>query len=434
MNCETDRHASSDLFKAAEAVIPGGVNSPVRAFKSVDLSPAFIDRGLGSHLWDVEGREYIDYVLSWGPLIMGHAHPEVVEALHECAKKGTSFGAPTELETSLAEKILSFFPSMESVRLVNSGTEATMSAIRLARGVTGRDKIIKFDGCYHGHADSLLVAAGSGAATYGVPDSAGVPADFAKLTVSIPYNDVSALENIISKEGKEIACVIMEPVPGNMGVVVPNDGYLKKVREITRQNGTMLIFDEVMSGFRAHKYGAQGLYEIEPDITCLGKIVGGGLPIGAYGAKKSIMENLAPLGPVYQAGTLSGNPLAVTAGLKMLELLSRDGVYEKLEAIADRLASGMENIAVKHSWPLSFNRVGTMMSMFFTSEKVIDYKTAKQSDTKKFAQYFAEMFKRGIYLAPSQFEASFVSTAHSDADIDKTLSAAEESLAVVFEG
>jgi len=434
MNCEADRHTSAELFKAAESVIPGGVNSPVRAFKSVDLSPAFIEKGLGSHIWDVEGREYIDYVLSWGPLVLGHAHPEVVKALQACAEKGTSFGAPTKLETDLAKKILSFFPSMESVRLVNSGTEATMSAIRLARGVTGRDKIIKFDGCYHGHADSLLVAAGSGAATYGVPDSAGVPSDFAKLTVSLPYNDVDALENIISKDGKEIACVIIEPVPGNMGVVIPRDGYLEKVREITKRNGTILIFDEVMSGFRAHKYSAQGLYGIEPDITCLGKIVGGGLPIGAYGAKESIMKHLAPIGPVYQAGTLSGNPLAVTAGLKMLELLSQEGVYEKLENIAARLAGGMEDMAAKHSWPLSFNRVGTMMSMFFNSEKVVDYETAKQSDTKKFAHYFAEMFKRGIYLAPSQFEASFVSTAHSDADIDKTLSAAEESLAVVFEG
>ncbi len=423
---------SSRLFEHARELIPGGVNSPVRAFKSVDMEPIFINRGLGSHIWDVEGREYIDYVLSWGPLILGHSHPEIVEALRKCIEKGTSFGAPTELEVELAEMLVAWFPSIEMVRLVNSGTEATMSAIRLARGATGRDKIVKFEGCYHGHADSLLVAAGSGAATFGVPDSAGVPNELAKLTITLPYNDLDALRKVFEKNISEIACVIIEPVPGNMGVVVPNDGYLQEVRALTEKHGTVLIFDEVMSGFRAHKQGAQGLYGIMPDITCLGKVVGGGLPIGAYGGKKSLMEHISPVGDVYQAGTLSGNPLAVTAGIKSLELLSQDGVYKNLEDSASAFGSELENIAKNKSYPLSFNRVGTMMSMFFTDCKVVDYTTAKKSDVKKFATYFGEMIKRGINLAPSQFEALFLSTMHDDDDLSKTLSAVESSLDVVF--
>jgi len=431
-SCETEKKSSIELFQRAKRSIPGGVNSPVRAFKSVGLPPLFIDRGFGSRIWDVEGVEYIDYVLSWGPLILGHAHPEVVEALKVCLEKGTGFGAPTEMETELAEKIISYFPSMDMVRMVNSGTEATMSAIRLARGVTGRDKIIKFEGCYHGHADSLLVAAGSGLATYGVPDSAGVPKDFAKLTITLPFNDIDALKKTVEKAGKDIACVIIEPVPGNMGVIVPEDGYLEQLRAITKEKNIILIFDEVMSGFRAHKKGAQGLYGVEPDITCLGKVVGGGLPIGAYGAKKEIMEMLSPVGPVYQAGTLSGNPIAVTAGLKTLEILSRDGVYEKLEGIAARLCDGMAQIAESNSYPVSFNRVGTMMSMFFNADAVVDYKTAKGCNTELFSRYFGEMVKRGINIAPSQFEASFVSAAHSNDDVDKTLSVIEESLKIVF--
>ncbi|OGV95446.1 MAG: glutamate-1-semialdehyde-2,1-aminomutase [Nitrospinae bacterium RIFCSPLOWO2_02_FULL_39_110] len=412
---------SKALFKRARRLIPGGVNSPVRAFKSVGGEPLFIKRASGSKIYDADGNEYIDYVGSWGPMILGHSHPQVVSALKKAIDNGTSYGAPTELEIRLAEMVIKAFPSIEMIRMVNSGTEATMSAIRLARAYTKRDRIIKFEGCYHGHADSLLVKAGSGAVTLGLPDSPGVPADFAKNTITLPFNNIGIVEDFLNREGETIACIILEPIIGNIGVVPPQNGFLQGLREVTKKYGIVLIFDEVMTGFRIAYGGAQELYNISGDLTCLGKIIGGGLPVGAYGGKREIMEMVAPAGPVYQAGTLSGNPLAMTAGIETLKILSKTGVYKKLEKISDKLCKGMEKGAREAGIPVYSARVGSMFSMFFTDREVIDYATAKTSDTVRFSKYFSMMLKGGIYLAPSQFEAGFVSLAHSDNDIDKTI-------------
>ncbi|PKM80977.1 MAG: glutamate-1-semialdehyde-2,1-aminomutase [Firmicutes bacterium HGW-Firmicutes-14] len=423
---------STKLFAEAREYIPGGVNSPVRAFKSVGHTPVFIDHAQGSKIYDVDGNEYIDYVGSWGPMILGHQHPEVVSALKAYLDKGTSYGAPTELETEMAMIVIEAFPAMEMVRMVNSGTEATMSALRLARGYTGRDKIVKFEGCYHGHADSLLIKAGSGALTLGVPTSPGVPANIAGNTITAGFNDLDILKKIFALEGKDIAAVIVEPVPGNMGVVPPQPGFLEGLRDITRKYGALLIFDEVMTGFRVAYGGAQVRFGIEPDLTCLGKIIGGGLPVGAYGGKKEIMEKISPAGPIYQAGTLSGNPLAMTAGLTTLRILQNPSVYKDLEDKSAKLAEGLADAAKRAGINVSFNRVGSMVCTFFTPEKVVDYSSACSSDTGRFASFFREMLNRGIYLAPSQFEAAFVSAAHSDEDISKTIEAAYESFKEVM--
>ena len=420
------RDKSLALFKAAQKVMPGGVNSPVRAFRAVGGEPVFIDSAKGCLLYDADGNEYIDYVLSWGPMIAGHAHPKVTEALREAVTKGTSFGAPTALEIELTTMVRDVYPSMELIRLVNSGTEATMSAIRLARAYTGRDKILKFEGCYHGHADSLLVKAGSGATTLGIPDSPGVPADFARNTITAPFNNFSSVKNIMEKNGSEIACIIIEPVPGNMGVVPPAEGYLKMLREVTRQYGTLLIFDEVMSGFRVAYGGAQELYGITPDLTCLGKVIGGGLPVGAYGGRTDIMERIAPSGPVYQAGTLSGNPLSMTAGIETLKILSQPGTYERLNKLSRLLSEGFRDAAARAGVPVYNTGVGSMICTFFTEGPVTDYESAKKSDTAAFGRFFLAMLEEGIYLAPSQFEAIFLSTAHSEEHIEKTIKAADK--------
>jgi len=417
---------SAKLFEAAKKYIPGGVNSPVRAFKAVGGTPPFIARAQGSKVYDVDGNAYIDYVGSWGPMILGHQHPSVIEALKRALERGTSFGAPTEAEVELAQVITEAVPSIEMVRLANSGTEATMGAIRVARGYSGKDKIIKFSGCYHGHGDYLLVRAGSGATTLGIPDSKGVPDDFAKNTITLPFNDLEAVTQVVEKEGKQIAAIIVEPVPGNMGVVVPREGFLSGMRQLCSQHGVVLIFDEVMSGFRVSWGGAQALYGIIPDMTCLGKIIGGGLPVGAFGGKREIMESLAPLGPVYQAGTLSGNPLAVAAGLETLKLLSQPGTYDTLEEKSRHLSEGLEALAAKTGLEVYSTRVGSMFSMFFCSGPVVDYETARKSDTDKFNRYFHSMLRQGIYLAPSQFEAGFLSLAHSLEDLDKTLESAAQ--------
>lgn len=414
---------SSEFFEEAKNYIPGGVNSPVRAFKSVGMNPVYIERAQGSKIYDVDGNEYIDYVGSWGPMILGHQHPEVIAALKAYLEKGTSYGAPTELETEMAKLIVEALPSVEMVRMVNSGTEATMSALRLARGFTGRNKIVKFEGGYHGHADSLLIKAGSGALTHGVPTSPGVPENIAGNTITAQFNDLDMLEEIFKLEGDDIAAVILEPVPGNMGVVPPKPGYLEGVRELTRKYGALFICDEVMTGFRVAYGGAQVKYNIDPDITCLGKIIGGGLPVGAYGGKKEIMEMIAPAGPVYQAGTLSGNPLAMTAGITTLKLLQQPGVYEELEEKSAKLAAGLKKAAEEVGVKACFNRVGSMLCTFFTDVEVVDYKTAATSDTNKFATFFRTMLEQGVYLAPSQFEAAFVSLAHSDEDIERTIQA-----------
>ena len=419
---------SKELFKKAKQIIPGGVNSPVRAFKSVGGEPLFIKKASGSRIYDIDGNEYIDYVGSWGPMIVGHSNPKVVSALKKAVVNGTSYGAPTELEVQLAEMVTKAFPSIEMVRMVNSGTEATMSAIRLARAYTKRDKVIKFEGCYHGHVDSLLVKAGSGAATLGLPDSPGVPPDFAKNTITIPFNDIEKVRDVLRKEGEKIACIILEPVIGNIGVVPPKNGFLQRLREVTKKYGIVLIFDEVMTGFRVAYGGTQELYNIKADLTCLGKIIGGGLPVGAYGGKREIMEMVAPAGPVYQAGTLSGNPLAMTAGIETLKILSKTGVYKKLDKISEKLCKGMEDGAKEYGIPVYSARVGSMFSMFFTDKKVIDYATAKTSDTNRFSKYFSLMLKGGIYLAPSQFEAGFVSLAHSNRDIERTIETNRKSL------
>jgi glutamate-1-semialdehyde 2,1-aminomutase len=417
---------SQRLFKKAQELIPGGVNSPVRAFKAVGGNPLFIQKAKGSKIYDVDGNEYIDYVLSWGPLILGHAHPDIVKALKKATERGTSYGAPTQLEIELAELVLKTYPSMDMVRMVNSGTEATMSAIRVARGFTGRDKVIKFEGCYHGHADGLLVRAGSGATTFGVPDSPGVPKSYAQETITLPFNDVEALKNVINEEWKSIACVIIEPVVGNIGCVLPMPGFLETLRELTKKNGIILIFDEVMTGFRVSFGGAQAYYGIKPDMTCLGKVIGGGLPVGAYGGRKDIMSMVSPLGPVYQAGTLSGNPLAMTAGIETIKILSKGKTYKKLEYISGLLEKGLIDAAEMAGVKTKFYRAGTMFCTYFTETYVIDYKTAKTSDTSKFSMFFSGMLKKGINLAPSQFEAGFISLAHTEKDVEKTVRAAYE--------
>jgi len=415
---------STKLFAEAQRLIPGGVNSPVRAFRSVGGQPRFIKRAKGAKLYDVDGNTYIDYVLSWGPMILGHAHPAVIAAIKKAATLGTSYGAPTEWEVALAKEIHAAFPSMEKVRLVSSGTEAVMSAIRVARGFTKRDSIVKFEGCYHGHSDYLLAKAGSGLATLGIPDSPGVPEDFAKHTLTTPYNDIDAIRQLIKKHRNQLACVILEPVAGNMGVVPPHPDFLSALRQLTAENGILLIFDEVISGFRVNYGGAQALYGIKPDLTVLGKIIGGGLPVGAYGGRNDIMDLIAPSGPVYQAGTLSGNPLAVAAGLATLKQLKARGTYKKLETNAKALAKGLGDAAKKAGVPVTQNRIGSLLTTFFTPSTVVDWNTAKQSDTKRYGRFFHAMLDQGVYLAPSQFEAAFLSTAHSAQDIEKTIKAA----------
>jgi glutamate-1-semialdehyde 2,1-aminomutase len=419
---------SARLFAEAQTLIPGGVNSPVRAFRSVGGQPRFITRAKGSRLYDVDGNQYLDYVLSWGPMILGHAAPAVISAIKKAAGLGTSYGAPTELEVALAKEIRTAIPSMEKIRLVSSGTEAVMSAIRVARAFTKRDGVLKFEGCYHGHSDYLLAKAGSGLATLGIPDSPGVPADFAKHTLTAPYNDIRTVQQLVKEHHRELACIILEPIAGNMGVVPPAPDFLAALRQLTADHDMLLIFDEVISGFRVQYGGAQALYGIQPDLTILGKIIGGGLPVGAYGGRAEIMDLIAPSGPVYQAGTLSGNPLAVTAGLATLKQLRARGVYKKLEERSAALAQGIGGVAKKAGIPLTQTRVGSMLTAFFTPGPVVDWDTAKQSDTKRYGTFFHLMLEQGVYLAPSQFEAAFLSTAHTSADIDKTIKAAAAAL------
>ena len=420
------RPRSSELFERAQTSIPGGVNSPARAFRAVGGDPPFIVRGDGPSLFDADGNEYVDFVGSWGPLILGHRHPAVIEALDGALRTGTSFGAPTEQEVEMAELIGELVPSVEMVRLVNSGTEATMSAVRLARGYTQRDLVVKFTGCYHGHVDSLLVKAGSGLATLGISDSAGVPQSVSATTIPLPYNSVEAVEECFRRHGDQIACVILEPVVGNMGCVPPAEGYLGALREITARHGSLLILDEVMTGFRVALGGAQALYGIRPDLTTLGKVIGGGLPVGAYGGRRDVMEHVAPLGPVYQAGTLSGNPLAVAAGLATLRTLQQTpGIFEQLEANGALLDEGLAGAAQRAGVAVTINRVGSMFTVFFTSSPVTDFDSASNSDTDRFARFFRGMLNAGIYLPCSQFEAAFLSAAHGQAELDKTIAAAE---------
>ncbi|MGD0338980.1 MAG: glutamate-1-semialdehyde 2,1-aminomutase [Bacteroidota bacterium] len=420
---------SDALFNRAQDLIPGGVNSPVRAFKSVGRNPLFIQKARGSKIWDVDANEYIDYVGSWGPMILGHAHPTIIDAVKRAAELGTSFGAPTELEIQLAERITTCMPWVEMVRMVNSGTEATMSAIRLARAYTGRDKIIKFEGCYHGHGDSFLIRAGSGAMTLGVPDSPGVPMAIASGTLTARYNDLTSVETLIQQNHDQIAAIIIEPVAGNMGCVPPRRGFLQGLRNICTQHGIVFIIDEVMTGFRVALGGAEELYGVYGDLVTLGKIIGGGLPVGAYGGKSEIMQMVAPAGPMYQAGTLSGNPLAMTAGNAMLSLLENDpSIYQQLENRACALGKGIQHIIDTLELPIRFNRVGSMFTIFFTSNEVVDYESAKTSDVKKFSSFFNTMLEQGIYLAPSQFEAAFISAAHTEEDIEKTIQAASKAL------
>ena len=419
---------SQQLYARAQEVIPGGVNSPVRACKSVEATPLFIDRAEGCIITDADGNEYIDYVGSWGPLILGHRHPAVIAAIEAVLGKGTSFGAPTDLEIELAELIMTAMPAIEMIRMVNSGTEATMSAIRLARGFTGRDKIIKFDGCYHGHADTLLVEAGSGVATLGIPGSPGVPESFAALTRSLPFNDIETFEKVMAKEGDEIACVIVEPVAGNMGMIPPKDGFLAGLRRITEKTGGVLIIDEVMTGFRVAHGGAQSLYGITPDLTTLGKIIGGGLPVGAYGGRKDIMSRIAPQGPVYQAGTLSGNPVAMAAGIETLKQLTSPGRYDDLEKNTRRLVTGLNQAAEQAGLDAQAAGIGSMFGFFFTGQPVSDFDSAKSCNLAMFTDYYKGMREKGVYLAPSQFEAGFVSTAHGADHIDKTINAARDVL------
>ena len=422
---------SRALFEKAQRLIPGGVNSPVRAGKAVGMDPPFIARAEGCHLWDVDGNRYIDYVCSWGPLILGHAHPAVVRALQERIGLGTSYGAPTELEVEMAETITRMFPSMEMVRMVNSGTEAAMSAIRLARGFTGRERIVKFEGCYHGHGDSLLVAAGSGVATYSIPGCPGVPEGLASQTLCLPFNDPDAVAAAFERQGEEIAAVIVEPIVGNIGVVLPKEGFLEKLRETTTRHGALLIFDEVITGFRVSPGGAQRLYGITPDLTCLGKIIGGGLPVGAYGGKREIMLHMAPEGRVYQAGTLSGNPLAMAAGLATLKVLQEGKVYEDLERKGKRLFSGLEEAARSLGVPIVVNRVGSMGSFFFSDRPVANYDDAMASDSRKYRRFHASMLQGGIYLAPSAFESWFLSTAHDEESLNRTIERAREGFATL---
>jgi len=419
------RQRSDMIFQQALKLIPGGVNSPVRACKSVGTDPLFIDRAEGSRIYDADGNAYIDYVGSWGPMILGHRHPAVIDAVRTVLDRGTSFGAPTDLEIQLAQQVVEAVPAVEMVRMVNSGTEATMSAIRLARGVTGREGLIKFDGCYHGHADALLVAAGSGVATLGIPGSPGVPESVVGQTVSLPYNDAARFQEVMRQQGDRIAAVLVEPVAGNMGLVPPADGFLETLREETLRSGSLLIFDEVMTGFRVAYGGAQALFGITPDVSCFGKIIGGGLPVGAYGGKREIMEQIAPQGSVYQAGTLSGNPVAMAAGIATLQELRRPGFYEALEERSAMLAAELAKAADSAGIPACVNRVGSMLGLFFTGGPVTDFEAAKTSDLNRFSAYYKAMLEKGIYLAPSQFEALFVSAAHTQADIETTKAAVE---------
>jgi glutamate-1-semialdehyde 2,1-aminomutase len=419
---------SSKLFQTAKQLSPGGVNSPVRAFRNVGGEPFFVRRAKGSRIEDIDGNSYIDYIGTWGPAILGHAPMSVINAVHEAAKNGLSFGIPNVSEVVMAQMITDWVPSVEKVRMTNSGTEATMSAIRLARGYTKRDKIIKFDGCYHGHSDSLLVAAGSGALTQGIPDSAGVPAAFAELTIVLPFNDREAVTRAFAECGEEIAALILEPYPANAGLILPKPGFLAFLREITAKYGTVLIFDEVMTGFRLGKAGVQGLEGITPDLSCFGKVIGGGLPVGAFGGKAEIMDYLAPLGPVYQAGTLSGNPLAMVAGITQLHELEKSGAYETLDAIGSRLQSGVEAIFLKKGLPFRFNRAGSMFCLFFTDQEIVNLESVKTQDLELFRKLFWAMIDKGIYIAPSPYETGFLSLAHSNEDIDFTLDAMESGL------
>ncbi|MBM9536837.1 glutamate-1-semialdehyde 2,1-aminomutase [Desulfobulbus alkaliphilus] len=418
---------SAELFAQAQRSIPGGVNSPVRACRSVGCDPLFVASAAGCRLVDVDGNTFIDFVGSWGPMILGHAHPEVVAAICEAAAAGTSFGAPCALEVALAERVRSAMPSLEKLRFVNSGTEATMSAVRLARGYTGRRMVIKFDGCYHGHADSFLVKAGSGLITLGIPGSPGVPGDIVKNTLSIPYNDVEVLEQTLRDEKLDIACVIVEPVAGNMGVVIPDPAFLRTLRRLTAELGIVLIFDEVITGFRLAAGGAQERFGIEADMTCLGKIIGGGLPVGAYGGKREIMDMIAPEGPVYQAGTLSGNPLAMAAGLAMLDVVGRPGFYEELEEKSAWFGEELEQIIARSPVPVVVNRIGSMMTCFFSEGPVTDFTSAMRADTERYGQHYRQMLAQGIWLAPSQFEAAFISSAHQRNDLEKALTMTEAS-------
>ena len=417
---------SEEHFARAQRLIPGGVNSPVRAFKAVGGTPLFIRKAEGARMWDADGKGYIDYVGSWGPLILGHAHPSVVEAITQAAVRGTSYGAPCAAEVELADRVVRLVPSIQKVRFVSSGTEATMSALRLARGFTGRNKILKFEGCYHGHADALLVAAGSGVATLGIPGSPGVPPGTVADTVTAPFNDLGAVEKVVEAHGPDLAAIIVEPVAGNMGCVAPRDGYLQGLRDLATRAGALLVFDEVMTGFRLATGGAQVLYGVKPDLTCLGKIIGGGLPVGAYGGRADIMDHVAPSGPVYQAGTLSGNPLAMAAGCVTLDLLQRAGTYMRLEMLAARLHAGLLGARDEADVKVTINRVGSMITLFFTPGPVHDYASAKTSDTALFARFFHELLARGIYFPPAQYEAAFVSLAHTESDIDATVRAAGE--------
>jgi len=424
---------SDSLFQQAQEVLVGGVNSPVRAFKGVGGAPLFIARGEGAYLIDADGNRYIDYIGSWGPMIVGHAHPQVLEAVRKALEKGASFGAPTEAEVALAKVIVDAVPSIEMVRFVNSGTEATMSAIRLARGFTGRDKIIKFEGCYHGHADMLLVQAGSGVATLGLPDSPGVPKEAVMHTLVAQYNDLESVEKLLNQFSGEVAAIIVEPVAGNMGLVPPQPGFLEGLRALTKAHESLLIFDEVMCGFRVAYGGAQSLYGVTPDLTCLGKIVGGGFPVGAYGGRADIMQHVAPVGPVYQAGTLSGNPVAMAAGLETLRILQEPESYPRLEHLSASLARGIADAATKAGVPIFQTRVGSMTCVFFCDTNVMDFKSACKADKARYGKYFPAMLERGVYLAPSQFETAFDSLAHSDADIDATVEAAGAAFRVCLE-
>ena len=419
---------SLELFDRAVNLIPGGVNSPVRACKSVGAEPVFIDRGEGCLIFDADGNRYIDYIGSWGPLILGHRHPAVMDAIISVLERGTSFGAPIDLEVRLAEMVIEAVPSVEMVRMVNSGTEATMSAVRLARGATRRDVVIKFDGCYHGHADTLLVAAGSGVATLGIPGSPGVPESIARHTLSLPYNDMQCLKKVMEKQGDSVACIIVEPIAGNMGLVPPEKYFLEMLRELADRYGSILIFDEVMTGFRVAYGGAQALFGVYPDLTCLGKIIGGGLPVGAYGGKPDLMSKVAPQGSVYQAGTLSGNPVAMAAGIATLEQLQKDGVYEALDEKADHLLSGLEQAAKKAAIPAQAKRVGSMLGFFFNDKEVKNFDDAKTCDLARFSAFYNGLRQKGIYIAPSQFEVLFISIAHDSEHIDRTIEAAESVL------
>lgn len=422
---------SEGAFAEAQKVIPGGVNSPVRAFKAVGETPVFVEHGDGSHITDIDGQKYIDFVCSWGPLILGHRHPKIVAAIQDALAHGTTFGMPTVLETKMAELICELIPSVEMVRMVSSGTEATMSALRLARGYTGRDLIIKFEGCYHGHADHLLINAGSGAMTFGVPSSPGVPADVAKETLVAKFNDLDSVKALFEQNPDGIAAVIVEPIPGNMGLIMPQDGFLEGLREVTKAYGALLIFDEVISGFRASAGGAQKVFNVIPDLTCLGKIIGGGLPVGAFGGKKEIMAHLSPSGPVYQAGTLSGNPLAMSAGYTALSVLKEEQPYEALAQMGMKLADGLRALVDKHGVSVTINQFGSLLTVFFTDRPVTCYADATSSDTEKFGRFFSVMLENGVHLPPSQFECWFLSTAHTHEDIEKTLAAADLAFAEV---